>query len=68
MSSFVIPLLKKLSAIISLLYRVIIMGGLLARLNRLERAMTPKDGDVQVISALVDELAGKPQQERMRSL
>ena len=44
------------------------MGGLLARLNRLERAMTPKDGDVQVISALVDELAGKPQQERMRSL
>lgn len=34
------------------------MGSLLARLNRLERAMTPKDGDVQVISALMDELAG----------
>lgn len=44
------------------------MGGLLARLNRMERAMTPKDGDIQVISALVDELAGKPLQERMRSL
>lgn len=34
------------------------MGSLLARLNRLEKAMTPKDGDVQVISALMDELAG----------
>lgn len=34
------------------------MGSLLARLNRLEKAMTPKDGDIQVISALMDELAG----------
>jgi len=34
------------------------MGNLLARLNRLEKAMTPKDGDVQVISTLMDELAG----------
>lgn len=34
------------------------MGSLLARLNRLEKAMTPKDGDMQVISALMDELAG----------
>ena len=34
------------------------MGTLLARLNRLEKAMTPKDGDVQVISTLMDELAG----------
>lgn len=34
------------------------MGSLLARLNRLEKALTPKDGDVQVISALMDELAG----------
>lgn len=34
------------------------MGSLLARLNRLEKAMTPKDGDVQVISTLMDELAG----------
>lgn len=34
------------------------MGSLLARLNRLEKAMTPKDSDVQVISALMDELAG----------
>jgi len=34
------------------------MGSLLARLDRLEKAMTPKDGDVQVISALMDELAG----------
>ena len=34
------------------------MGNLLARLNRLEKAMTPKDGDIQVISALMDELAG----------
>lgn len=34
------------------------MGSLLARLNRLEKAMTAKDGDVQVISALMDELAG----------
>lgn len=34
------------------------MGSLLARLNRLEKTMTPKDGDIQVISALMDELAG----------
>lgn len=34
------------------------MASLLARLNRLEKAMTPKDGDVQVISTLMDELAG----------
>lgn len=34
------------------------MGSLLARLNRLEKAMTPKDGDVLVISTLMDELAG----------
>lgn len=34
------------------------MGSLLARLKRLEKAMTPKDGDVQVISTLMDELAG----------
>lgn len=34
------------------------MCSLLARLNRLEKAMTPKDGDVQVISTLMDELAG----------
>ncbi|MDU5783323.1 MAG: hypothetical protein E6Z83_21355 [Pantoea sp.] len=34
------------------------MGSLLARLNRLEKTMTPKDGDTQVISALMDELAG----------
>lgn len=33
------------------------MGSLLARLKRLEEAMTPKDGDVQVISTLMDELA-----------
>ena len=37
---------------------VIMMGSLLARLKRLEKAMTPKDGDVQVISTLMDELAG----------
>jgi len=34
------------------------MGNLLARLNRLEKAMVPKDGDVQIISTLMDELAG----------
>ncbi|WNN45460.1 hypothetical protein [Winslowiella toletana] len=34
------------------------MSNLLARLNRLEKAMVTKDGDVQVISALMDELAG----------
>lgn len=34
------------------------MGSLLARLNRLEKAMTPKHGDLHVISALMDELAG----------
>lgn len=34
------------------------MGRLLARLNRLEKVMTPKDGDVLVISTLMDELAG----------
>jgi len=34
------------------------MVSLLARLNRLEKAMTPKDGDIQVISALMDELTG----------
>lgn len=34
------------------------MGNLLARLSRLEKAMAPKDGDVQVISVLMDELAG----------
>lgn len=34
------------------------MGNLLARLNRLEKAMAPKDGDVQIISTLMDELAG----------
>lgn len=34
------------------------MGSLLARLNRLEKVMTPKDGDVEVISTLMDELAG----------
>lgn len=34
------------------------MGSLLARLSRLEKAMTPKDGDIQVISTLMDELAG----------
>lgn len=34
------------------------MGSLLARLNRLEKAMTPRDGDIQVISVLMDELAG----------
>lgn len=34
------------------------MGSLLARLNRLEKAMMPKDGDVKVISVLMDELAG----------
>lgn len=34
------------------------MGSLVARLNRLEKAMMPKDGDVQVISVLMDELAG----------
>lgn len=49
--------LKKHNTIISLFSRVTIMGSLLARLNRLEKAMTPKDGDIQVISALMDELA-----------
>lgn len=34
------------------------MGSLLARLSRLEKAMTAKDGDVQVISVLMDALAG----------
>lgn len=34
------------------------MSNLLARLNRLEKAMVTKDGDVQVISTLMDELAG----------
>ena len=46
---------------------VIMMGSLLARLKRLEKAMTPKDGDVQVISTLMDELAGNaPVEEHMR--
>ncbi len=34
------------------------MGSLLAKLSRLEKAMTPKDSDLQVVSALMDELAG----------
>lgn len=34
------------------------MSNLLARLNRLEKAMVTKDGDVQVIATLMDELAG----------
>ncbi|MBZ7497993.1 hypothetical protein FMJ36_08205 [Klebsiella michiganensis] len=45
------------------------MANIQGRINRLERLLAVKDGDVQVISVLMDELAGDlPEGEYKRAI